>query len=281
MEKTIEKTEAKVDLKSPLNGWVIEPAHDEKTHKYLIDGELVPSVTTVLKVLDKPALVAWAANQTAKKATELIARKTDKDGAVHIAFSEAQEILEEARKTFRETSGDAKDIGSMVHAAIERMVLGKPEEPVNDEGVANGLIAFNQWRESEKVKPVRVEALVGSKKYGFGGAVDFIGFIGGKLCLADWKTSTGIYDEYRIQVSAYLCAVEEMLAVKNQANASSAVEGKKPPKFSGAYILRFDKKTGLFNPKKDCVYLSRAECVKYFRAFKGILAYYQAIKEIK
>lgn len=255
----------KEELKKPINGWVIKPAHTEKEHHYDIDGTVVPSVTTVLKVLDKPALVAWAANQTVKKAIELFARLTDKDGAVHVSFAQAQEVLEEAKKKFRETSRDAADIGTIVHAAIESIILGEQPAPITDENVANGVTAYTQWFQQNNVRPVRVEAYLGSKKYGFGGTVDFVGYIGDKLVVADWKTSTGIYEEYKIQVSAYIAAVEEMLADKKQ-------------KFKGAYILRFDKKTGLFNEKKDCVFVSRAEALRYFKAFKGLLAYYHAIK---
>lgn len=251
----------KAALKSPLNSWIIKPAHSEKEHIYEIDGELVPSVTTVLKVLDKPALVPWAAAQTVRKATELLARRCDKDGTLHISFAEAQEIMEEAKKKYRETSSDARDIGSMVHQAIEDLFLGKPPTPVNDEGVANGLIAFTQWKEAHKIRPVRVEALVGSKKYKFGGAVDLIGFVDGILTVGDHKTSTSAhYEEYKLQISAYAAAVEEQT-------------GKKIPQ---GMVVRFDKKTGTFDPKKDVMTLSRKEMVSYFKMFKGLLGFYHA-----
>lgn len=255
-------------LKSPLNAWDIQPAHTEREHYYTIDGELVPSVTTVLKVLDKPALVPWAASQTAKKTLEILAKKTDANGSILMTFSEAQEAVEEAKRKYRETSSDARDIGTIVHAAVEAILLGKTPDPILEEGVRNGITAYTQWYEQSKVKPVRLEACIGSKKYRFGGTVDFVGFIDDKLVVADWKTSTGIYEEYKIQVAAYIAAVEEMLADKKQ-------------KFAGAYLLRFDKKTGEFNPKKDCVYVTRAEALKYFKAFKGLLVYYYAMKSLK
>ena len=34
-------------------------------HTYRIDGQRVPSVTGIMKMLDKPALIAWAARMSA------------------------------------------------------------------------------------------------------------------------------------------------------------------------------------------------------------------------
>lgn len=252
-------------LKSPVNGWDIKPAHEENEHRYLVDGELMPSVTTVLKVLDKSnALMPWAAGQSVKRFLELLARKTDRDGVINLTFAEAQEMGDEARKKYRETSSDARDIGSTVHAAIEAIMLGQTPEPVTDESVANGLIAFTAWRDSVQLVPFKVEAFVASKKHKVAGMVDCIGTLNGKKVVLDWKVSTGLYPEYLDQVSAYTYMLEEML-------------GKK---LDGAAVVRFNKKDGSFNPKKDFKYIERPEVMKRARAFFYLAKYYHVKADV-
>ena len=38
----------------------------EASHRYKLDGQWVPGVTTILGVLDKPAIPKWAASQVAE-----------------------------------------------------------------------------------------------------------------------------------------------------------------------------------------------------------------------
>ena len=38
----------------------------DASHRYKLDGEWVPGVTTILGVLNKPALTKWAASQVAE-----------------------------------------------------------------------------------------------------------------------------------------------------------------------------------------------------------------------
>ena len=40
------------------------------SHSYLLDGAPIPGVTSVIGILDKPALVKWAASETAAYADE-------------------------------------------------------------------------------------------------------------------------------------------------------------------------------------------------------------------
>ena len=43
----------------------------EKTHKYKIDGKKILGTTTVLGMINKPALIQWAANLSAAYALSL------------------------------------------------------------------------------------------------------------------------------------------------------------------------------------------------------------------
>ena len=47
-------------------------AYDDRKHKYFCNGKEVPSVTTVLQVMPKELLVAWAAKMAAEKFDEMV-----------------------------------------------------------------------------------------------------------------------------------------------------------------------------------------------------------------
>lgn len=258
-----------MDLKTvftkPVNDWVIAPDHDKSGHHYKVDGERYPSVTTILGVLDKPALMHWAAQQVALKAQAGFAKYTDMQGNIALPFAKAQEIVEDARKTYREKSETARDLGSEGHRILEEYFLGTPMPAVADEGLHNGLTSFMQLKEQKNMQPVRVEAYLASKRLKVAGTADFIGHVDGQLVVGDWKFSTGIYDEMKFQCAAYHSMIEEMT-------------GKE---LAGAWVFRFDKKTGEFNPKKDAKFISRDECLKRMVAFCGLVDYYYAVKSLK
>lgn len=81
----------------------------------------VPSVTTILKILDKPALPQWAANCVKDYITEKMRTKPS------IGRNELLDLLDDARKNFRSVSTSAMDIGTRVHALIENYLVDGKE----------------------------------------------------------------------------------------------------------------------------------------------------------
>lgn len=121
-------------------------------------------------------------------------------------------IIEAASKQPDKVKEEAADIGSQVHAAIESIIKG--EEPSVPETIKNPVAEFRTWFAGTKTKIVAQELAVGSVKHQFGGRLDALGlrFIGGKwrFGIADWKTSSGIYEEMALQVAGgYAIALEE------------------------------------------------------------------------
>ena len=62
---------------------------------------------------------------------------------------------------------------------------------------------FVVWRDQHNFKPVGTEISLVSELYQFGGTIDCIAQIDGKLCIADWKTGKDIYEDYIIQIVSY------------------------------------------------------------------------------
>jgi hypothetical protein len=176
---------------------------DANRHRYTYNGEVVPSVTSLLSIINKPALVNWAANT----AVECI------QGSINpgVSYDEIQlhTIFEAGRKAHFQKKVDAGNIGSLVHKWIEQYIKNEnPATPIN-EGLRESIDHFMKWVVKYDVKFLLAEQVVYSKRYKFAGMLDFICTIEGKMYIGDTKTSSGIYNEYFLQTAAYRYARHE------------------------------------------------------------------------
>lgn len=144
----------------------------------LEDGTIVPGVTTILGILNKPALVPWA----------------NKLGLQGIDSSKY--VDEKAA------------IGTLAHEMIADYLRGMETDTseyskVQIDQAENAILAFFEWEKYHHVGPILVEEPMVSERFGFGGTVDCLGLVNGELCLLDFKTSRGIFPEMLTQVAAY------------------------------------------------------------------------------
>jgi hypothetical protein len=203
---------------------------------YVVPGERkYPSVTTVLGIINKPALVYWAGKVEREYMLEKLDdlfeavgdRQMSRASFMSMYVSRVGSTLAHKMK-----SKEATDIGSIVHDRIEwemRAELGVKglKEPfIPDQRLAkDGSVevhpaltayeAYKKWRADFKVRPKAVEQTLWSHKWGIAGTMDWLGWVGDKLTLADWKSSKAIYLEMRFQVAAY----REMLIEMGHAEA--------------------------------------------------------------
>jgi hypothetical protein len=206
---------------------------DPREHAYFrVDGhvpEIVPSVTTVLGVLDKPALVQWAANECADyfpRAWDSTEPKPDGEKAIRQWLLETSMKARTASKSVQRT---ALNIGSVTHDLLERFLREHIGETITSrmklpaprvgalgptgpsaltenemDAVMSCAEAARSWMASHEFKPIKTEAVLYSLLYGYCGTVDTVGLVDGVLTVADWKSSARIYDEYPVQTAAYL-----------------------------------------------------------------------------
>lgn len=154
---------------------------------------LLPSVTTVLKVLHKPALVTWLIEQAvlvAVTAPRLPGEELD-------AF--IQRVLRDEKQQDAEAQ-KARDLGTDIHAAIEQAVTGQPWDislAVHVNPVLEALKPFGTMRYAEKI-------IVGK---GYAGKTDYIAETDREIFIADFKTTKKLpkepWDEHKLQLSAY------------------------------------------------------------------------------
>lgn len=181
---------------------------DDKRHAYTTkEGELYTGVTNIVGLMRKGFMAPWAALEAVK----------------HLGYRGkgdypelTEELLEEAKNSWRRISDEAKVAGSLAHDWVERNIAGETQDLPENKEACNAVNAFIEW--SKKVNPQwhASELIVGSQLHRFAGTLDAIATINGKLTLVDFKTSKAIYPENFIQLSAYQIALEEYQQITPQ-----------------------------------------------------------------
>lgn len=141
-------------------------------------GQRVPSVTTVL--------AQWGIK------TEPLKYWAWKQGEAGIPLNQKPEA----------------DVGTIAHMMIDADVKGKEADftkysPSLIEQARTCFNNFIEWRDSHSFKPIQTEISLVSELYQFGGTIDCIAQIDGKLSICDWKTGKEIYEDYIIQIVSY------------------------------------------------------------------------------
>ncbi len=148
------------------------------------DGKQVPSVTTILGVLNKPALLQWAWQCGVDGQDYKLVR----DSAANIGTLAHYLILCHLRD-------EKPDTAQYSHDDIDK--------------AENCLLSYFEWEKGHTIKPLIVEGMYVSEAYRVGGTVDLVAEIDGQPGLIDHKTGKGIYGEMIYQVAAYEAILAE------------------------------------------------------------------------
>lgn len=142
------------------------------------DGTRVPGVTTILGILNKPALIKWANNL----------------GLQGIDSTKYRDEM--------------ADIGTLAHKMI-LAYFNKAEADTSDysknqiELAENCLLSFWEWEKGHNIEVILAEESLVSEEHSFGGTIDLYCKLDGKATLLDFKTGKGLYPEHTYQVAAY------------------------------------------------------------------------------
>jgi hypothetical protein len=163
---------------------------------------LLPSVTNIIGILDKPQLTKWKMREVAKAAIAIPGPQGDEpverfaDRAIEAAMSQVS---------------DAADLGTKIHAAIENLMRGGAEEP--SEELRPYVKPVLDWMRQVGVKVTHSEIVLVNAVHGFAGRVDALFTWGdgmGKMGILDFKTKktkegekVEAYDEHTLQLAAY------------------------------------------------------------------------------
>lgn len=153
----------------------------------------LPGVTSVISMMDKPALPRWAAIEVAKAAAEHKARIPHLDDA---------EIIDLLKGAPWRSSNRAAGTGTDVHAVVEGLLLGRKVTEI-DADLVHPVKGFLTLRREFKPRAVEVEVTGINLEHGFAGTLDGLVEINGALWLSDVKTSKAVYADYALQMAAY------------------------------------------------------------------------------
>jgi len=186
---------------------------------YSVDGEPVPGTTTISGMLNKPALVAWAGKLCAEAAWRA---------------GKAGEPLPRWNDVLYGTRDDAASAGTLCHDLAHAYVLGVelPAVPDTDVGRA-GWTAFENfvhWIDASALTIEAHERPLVSTQFRYGGTPDALAHMSGKTYLVDYKTSSGVYAEMLLQMSAY----RQLLHECEQMDVA------------GVHLVRFSRESGDF-----------------------------------
>ena len=202
---------------------------------YQVPGysEPFPSVTTVLNVIAKPALIPWARNVALEKVRDTLYEHLASGGqAIDTLWVDA--IIEQARHRPDLVRDQAADFGTASHTLIEKIIQG--EEPEVPPEFVQVVANFTAWRRKARLDIHLTETTVYSAKHHYAGSMDAVAYRGNALVVVDWKTSNGLYREHALQVAAYAKALEEMTGQPVK-EAWVVRLGKATPKFEARKVL--------------------------------------------
>lgn len=171
---------------------------------YWVGDVMYPTVTNILKVIDKPALRYWFGKEVYYAMV------------VNPSLSESEALAAPYQK-----NRSAISKGLTVHSIVEayKHSLQHIDEKV-DEAFKGYAQAFYKWIEELHIEIVGHERTVFSQKHRFAGTLDLLAKVNGSELptVVDVKTGKDIYIEAFIQTSAYRAALEEEgIAVKETA----------------------------------------------------------------
>jgi hypothetical protein len=253
-----------------LYGGDVELSFDKEKHEYQVEGERVASVTQILRVLSKPALMPWAAKMTADHWLSSITPGVDYDEVV------LEQIYKESKAAHRKKSTEAMTAGSLVHDYAEaygRLQIDPTQPapclPINKQA-RRAIDGFRKWVDEHEVEFLETEFKVYSKTWSYCGTVDLDAVIDGKRTLLDYKTGTGgrIYPESFFQSAAY---------VEARADEWEYI-GEEGIDYDQRATLCFDREKGTFR------YKTRDMGVQFetdFKVFRGCLLASQGLQELK
>lgn len=225
---------------------------DKVNHIHKLDGKNLNGITTILSVINKPALIQWSANMAVDFLQNVI-----KEG-VPYAELQLSEWFKEAKTAHRKKKEKAGDIGTAIHEAVEKFIKEGLKKN-DDELVQKCLNNFISFAKENKVKFLESEKNLYSRKHWLGGIVDFICEIDGEVWVGDIKTASGIYPENFLQMAGYQIMIEEMGLYKD---------------IKGHIVVNL-KKDGNMEVKKNCEVDSHRE------AFISAVNLYRCLNNIK
>ena len=147
---------------------------------YDIRGRQLPSVTTVLQVINRPAIGPWMAKMERQAFETAMLEVATRHATISGEFL-LDTVLDAVHgvKAADKARDSAANIGTQAHAMIEwltRRMLGLDvdAEPVIADAAMIAVEAWKDWAKAVEFTPLHVEPVVYHEQYGYAGRCDVI-----------------------------------------------------------------------------------------------------------
>lgn len=182
-------------------------------YKHPLTGQVVPSITTVLKMAAQPGLTQWAVDQTAAYAVaniDQLLTKTESQGWGSLRWYWKRNPLPleqgyDVRNYHAGVLNDAAELGTSAHAWIEADIDPAFQYPITDfepDEFWQMVDVWDTWRSKHTIEPILTETTVWHAEKGYAGTFDIFVEIDGEPWLIDVKTSRSLWPEHVMQLSA-------------------------------------------------------------------------------
>lgn len=168
-----------------------------KSHRYKIDGEWAPGVTSIINKTKPKSLTGWAAELVGGHIYNL----WDTDSLVPLMQEGRDAYLAWARALPNQRRDQAGERGTSIHEAAEKLAAGEDADiPPHLVGVVTAAARF---MDDTGWEPMLAEAVVANREHHYCGKIDGLGDVGGVRSLIDYKSSGRIYDDVAYQLTGY------------------------------------------------------------------------------
>lgn len=185
----------------------LRPTRMTDVRKWWREGrEIVPSVTTVLNVLAKPALVNWKIDQHLKQAFSFT---YDRGGYVSADWQEDNYIQEIKRLTELEMD-KAPGAGSDLHTSLQNFVIGNLDPHEKDYKLC--CLVMSEIEMKANIDYLDCDPEKSFVANGYGGQIDLVSEAFEPEWIIDYKTKQTadkfkpgkmVWDEHKMQLAAY------------------------------------------------------------------------------
>ncbi len=190
--------------------WLTKAGAPGKTARrhYLLDGEEVYSVSSIVGCLDKPALVRWIEDQATRGAVQA-ERLGELAGVPEEDWCRRVRSLNLGASAKRDEGADR---GTIVHDALHTLAVeGRAPNPADVPGIARPWVrgAVAAWLSLGDGDVIAAEEIVCHPELRYAGRFDLLRMLVGQRTLLDWKSGRGkIFEAAHWQARLYAMALE-------------------------------------------------------------------------
>jgi hypothetical protein len=179
-------------------------------HQYFWNDELLPSATTITKLLTPvQPLIMWANKMASEEFKRLIVAGQKYD---EVQLAEFYTLIKNASNKSMTSAGI---VGTEVHNLIEDYIHKGIEPEIHNPEIKKSFGKFKEWFDAQEgLEIVFTERKVLSRIHKFTGTLDAIfKNKAGEHIIYDWKSSSGIRDSMLVQIYLYKICIKEELGI--------------------------------------------------------------------